>query len=85
MDEFPVLIADASDPLLIIGIAWLAILSMLAWGLVAEVWHLLRGRERVLFVHMPRTCARWCSPAQAATSAPVATCTRSSAGYSTAT
>jgi hypothetical protein len=52
MDEFPVLIADASDPLFIIGIAWLAILSMLAWGLVAEVWHLLRGRERVLFVHM---------------------------------
>jgi hypothetical protein len=52
MDEFSISIADVSDPLLIIGIAWLAILSMLAWGLVAEVWHLLRGRKRVLFVHM---------------------------------
>jgi hypothetical protein len=52
MDEFPILVSDANDPLLIIGFAWLAILAMLAWGLVAEVWHLLRGRERVLFVHM---------------------------------
>src|SRR3954466_14106323 len=52
MDEFPILVSDANDPLLIIGFAWLAILAMLAWGLVAEVWHLLRGRERVLFVRM---------------------------------
>jgi Family of unknown function (DUF6455) len=52
MDEFPIVLADAGDPLLWIGLAWLAILGVLAWGLVAEVWHLLRGRERVLFVHM---------------------------------
>ena len=52
MDEFPIVVADASDPLLIMGIAWLAILGMLAWGLVAELWHLVRGRQRVLFVHM---------------------------------
>ncbi len=52
MDEFPILISDANDPLLIIGFAWLAILAMLACGLVAEAWHLLRGRERVLFVRM---------------------------------
>jgi hypothetical protein len=52
MDEFPIVLADAGDPLLLIGLAWLAILGVLAWGLVVEVWHLLRGRERVLFVHM---------------------------------
>ena len=52
MDEIPIVLADTGDPLLLIGLAWLAILLMLAWGLVAEVWHLLRGRERVLFVHM---------------------------------
>jgi hypothetical protein len=52
MDEFRIVVADVSDPLLIMGIAWLAILAMLAWGLVAELWHLVRGRERVLFVHM---------------------------------
>jgi hypothetical protein len=45
-------LADAGDPLLLVGLAWLAILGMLAAGLVAEVWHLLRGRERVLFMHM---------------------------------
>ena len=52
MDEFPIVVADASDPLLIMGIAWLAILGMLAWGLIAELWHLARGRQRMLFVHM---------------------------------
>jgi uncharacterized protein DUF6455 len=52
MDEFRIVISDAADPLLMIGLAWLAILGMLAWGLVAELWHLLRGRQRVLFVHM---------------------------------
>ncbi|MFL6567484.1 MAG: DUF6455 family protein [Burkholderiales bacterium] len=52
MDEFPIVLVDAGDPLLLIGLAWLAILSMLAWALVAEVWHLLRGRERVLLMHM---------------------------------
>jgi hypothetical protein len=52
MDEFPIVLADAGDPLLLVGLAWLAILGMLAAGLVAEVWHLLRGRERVLFTHM---------------------------------
>ena len=52
MDEFPILVADASDPLLIMGIAWLAILAMLAWGAVAEIWYLVRGRQRALFVHM---------------------------------
>lgn len=52
MDEFPIVLADAGDPLLLIGLAWLAILGMLAGGLVAEVWQLLRGRERVLFVRM---------------------------------
>ena len=52
MEEFPIVVSDAADPLLLVGLAWVAILSVLAWGLVAEVWHLLRGRERVLFVHM---------------------------------
>jgi|RhiMethySRZTD1v2_1073278.scaffolds.fasta_scaffold59513_2 hypothetical protein len=52
MDEIPIVLADGGDPLLWIGLAWLAILLMLAWGLVAEVWQLLRGRQRVLFVHM---------------------------------
>ena len=52
MDEIPIVLADAGDPLLLIGLAWLAILAMLAWGLLAELWQLLRGRERVLFVHM---------------------------------
>jgi hypothetical protein len=52
MDEFRIVVSDATDPLLMIGLAWLAILGMLAWGLVVEAWRLLRGRERVLFVHM---------------------------------
>ena len=52
MEEFPIVLSDAADPLLLVGLAWLAILCMLAWGLVVEVWHLFRGRERVLFVHM---------------------------------
>jgi hypothetical protein len=52
MDEFSIVIVDASDPLLIMGIAWLAILGMLAWGAVAEAWYLVRGRQRALFVHM---------------------------------
>ena len=52
MDEFRIVISDAADPLLMIGLAWLAILGMLAWGLVVETWQLLRGRERALFVHM---------------------------------
>ena len=52
MDEFPIVLADTGDPLLWIGFAWLAILGVLAWGLVAEIWHLVRGRQRVLFVNM---------------------------------
>ena len=52
MDEISILIVDAGDPLLIMGIAWLAILAMLAWGAVAEIWYLVRGRQRALFVHM---------------------------------
>jgi hypothetical protein len=52
MDEISIVIVDASDPLLIMGIAWLAILAMLAWGAVAEIWYLVRGRQRALFVHM---------------------------------
>jgi len=52
MDEVSIVIVDASDPLLIMGVAWLAILAMLAWGAVAEIWYLVRGRQRTLFVHM---------------------------------
>ena len=52
MDEISIAIVDASDPLLIMGIAWLAILGMLVWGAVAEAWYLVRGRQRALFVHM---------------------------------
>ena len=51
MDEFPILVADGGNVLLLIGFAWLAILGMLVWGVAAELWHLVRGRERTLFVH----------------------------------
>jgi hypothetical protein len=52
MDDFPIMLTDAGDPLLWIGLAWIAILGVLAWGLAAEAWHLLRGKERVLFMRM---------------------------------
>src|SRR4051812_39659744 len=51
MDEFPIVLVDVGDPLLLVGLAWLAILCVLAWGLVVELWHLVRGKEKVLLVH----------------------------------
>ena len=70
MDEISILIVDAGDPLLIMGIAWLAILAMLAWGAVAEIWYLasegypglVRAFDRCLNCSEQRTCShslRW--------------------------
>lgn len=43
---------DVDDPLLMIGIAWIAILGMLAWGGVVALWRLVRGKERSPFFGM---------------------------------
>jgi len=52
MDDFPVVVMDVDDPLLVIGLAWLAILGMLAWGGAVELWRRVRGRQRVPFFGM---------------------------------
>lgn len=49
MEEFPIVLMDVDDPLLVIGFAWLAILGMLAWGGVVGLWRLVRVKERAPF------------------------------------
>ena len=44
MEEFPIVVLDVDEPLLVIGLGWLAILGMLAWGGAMEFWRLARGR-----------------------------------------
>ena len=46
MEEFPIVVTDVDEPLLVMGLAWLAILGMLAWGGIVELWRLARSRER---------------------------------------
>jgi hypothetical protein len=52
MEELPMVILDANDPLLVIGFAWLAILGMLVGGVVLELWHSMRRPERAPFFAM---------------------------------
>ena len=52
MEEFPIVVLDVDEPLLVIGLGWLAILGMLAWGGAVEFWRLARGRERLPFFGM---------------------------------
>ena len=52
MEEFPIVVLDLDEPLLVIGLAWLAILGMLAWGGAVESWRLARSRERLPFFGM---------------------------------
>lgn len=52
MEEFPVLIMDVDYPLLAIGIAWAAILGMLALGAAIELWRCIRPEERAPFFGM---------------------------------
>lgn len=46
MEEFPIVLVDVDDPLLVIGFAWLAILGMLAWGGIVGLWRMIRAPER---------------------------------------
>lgn len=41
---------DFDYPLLVIGMAWIAILGMLALGGVAELWRLVSKRQPALFL-----------------------------------
>lgn len=53
MDEFAVIMVhDVDFPLLVIGAAWIAILSMLAWGVLAELGRLVRRPPRAPFFGM---------------------------------
>ena len=52
MEEFPIVVLDVDEPLLVIGLAWLAILGMLAWGGLIGLWRLARSRERLPFFGM---------------------------------
>jgi hypothetical protein len=51
MDEFPIAVSIAVPELdyalLMIGMAWLAILGVLAWGGALELWRSMRGLARV--------------------------------------
>lgn len=49
MEEFPIVLMDADDPLLVIGFAWLAILGMLAWGGILGLWRMVRPKARAPF------------------------------------
>jgi Family of unknown function (DUF6455) len=52
MEEFPIVVLDVDDPLLAIGLAWLAILGVLAWGGLIGLWRLARGRKCAPFFGM---------------------------------
>lgn len=52
MEEFPIVVLDADEPLLVIGLAWLAILGVLAWGGAVELWRRARSRQRLPFFGM---------------------------------
>lgn len=56
MDELPIAVSiaapDLDYALLMIGVAWLAILGVLAWGGALELWRSMRGPERAPFFGM---------------------------------
>lgn len=50
MDEFPLVVMDVDFALMLIGLAWLAILGMLAWGAAAELpWRMRRSEKAPFF------------------------------------
>jgi hypothetical protein len=52
MDDFPIVVMDVDVPLLVIGLAWLAVLGMLAWGGAVEAWRRIRSRQKAPFFGM---------------------------------